>query len=405
MSRTASHSSFDAVIDLFPPREIPDLAYVLLKRTYALNADGGVDAIAPEPLFHDVRDETVTPRLLPGSDFWPFKPATDVVVQGSAFARHGIPVQSMHVSVQVGDRCKRVAVFGRRLMKWTRTGKAYIEAAEPFTEMPLTYENAYGGCDRRVPVSSEELDRLEMDHPGLNPRNLLGKGYVVLPDPVEGVELPNLEDPDDLLTAERLVVGAPELWYRQPLPWCFDWLNPLQFPRCAYLGLNPWFPAPQDERLPEVRRGYLMPNYRAVVGHTLDLLVNTLNDAYLQEASLGMVFENLAPGTPVVIDGMHPNRPRIAFSVPQPPRIEIELAGHRRAVTPRLTNVVIRPAEERLCLVYSAFEPNLHLTFIPGIHATIPLVAYVDGLHAIPYVTPATVRQMLKRASGEVGNA
>ena len=38
--------------------------------------------------------------------------------------------------------------------------------------------------------------------------------------------MPNLEDPDDLLT-ERLLTGDPQLWYRQPLLACCDWLHPI----------------------------------------------------------------------------------------------------------------------------------------------------------------------------------
>src|ERR1035437_3273348 len=109
------------------------------------------------------------------------------------------------------------------------------------------------------------VNGVQYDHPGLYPRNPVGKGYLVLPDPIEGVELPNLEDPADLLTPERLVTRQPELWFRQPLPWCFEWTVGLTFPRCLYLGLDAWFPAPDGAPLGEVQRGYIPPNLRRLL--------------------------------------------------------------------------------------------------------------------------------------------
>jgi hypothetical protein len=235
-----------------------------------------------------------------------------------------------------------------------------------------------------------------MDHPGLYPRNLFGKGYVVLGEPVEGVDLPNLEDPDDLLTQDRVLVGAPELWYRQPLPWCFDWVTPLQFPRLTHLGLSPWFPAPDDARLPEVRRGLFSFERHDRVHNLYEFANGPVPLAYFQEASLGMVFDDLTEGTPVVVEGMHPQHPRLEFSLPPPPSVEIELAGRRREAATRLTNVLIKPSEARLSLVYSALEPDLHLTYIPGIHSQIPLAAHIDAHHLVPYATPPTIRSLLR---------
>ncbi len=99
----------------------------------------------------------------------------------------------------------------------------------------------------------------EADHPGVYPRNPWGKGYVVRPGPWDDVWVPNLEEPSDLLSADRLVVGDPTLWYRQPLPWYLGPVPVLTFPRYTHLvaDTDAWFPGPQDESMPEVRRGYL----------------------------------------------------------------------------------------------------------------------------------------------------
>lgn len=140
------------------------------------------------------------------------------------------------------------------------------------------------------------LEGHDCDHPGLYPRNPVGKGYMVLPGPIEDLELPNLEDPHDLLTPERLVTGRPENWYRQPLPWCFEWSVGSMFPRSRFLGGEPWFPPPDGPELPEVARGFCPPGLRGLTEDGPEML------GYLQEASLGMTFRRPLAGQPVRIE-------------------------------------------------------------------------------------------------------
>ena len=163
---------------------------------------------------------------------------------------------------------KRIAVFGDRQVSWESSGRVRFGLPAPFETMPVTWERAFGGCDFRVPLPEPLTDGLKIqlhhDHPGLYPRNPFGRGYAVLPDPVDDFFLPNLEDPDDLLADGRLITGDPRLWYTRPLPWTFDWMHPVAFPRYLYMGLDAdaWFPGPQDRTLPEVARGYLRESYR-----------------------------------------------------------------------------------------------------------------------------------------------
>ena len=172
---------------------------------------------------------------------------------------------------------------------------------------------------------------MQFDHPGLYPRNPVGKGYLVLPDPVDGIELPNLEDPADMLTAERLIARKPALWYRQPLPWCFEWTVGLTFPRYLFMGVDAWFPSPDDSALPEVHRGFIPAHLRRQLEKDHDLAAG-----YRQEASLGMVLGTPLAGQPVTLTGMHPEEPIITFTVPPAPSIEIEVEGERAVVPPLL---------------------------------------------------------------------
>lgn len=95
----------------------------------------------------------------------------EVLIQGSHYPIDPSPAPSGEVAFALGPLEKRVLIFGERTWPDAQSGAT---APAPFTEMPITWENAFGG-------------------PGfnLNPR---GKGF---PDP-EGSfprSLPNLEAP------------------------------------------------------------------------------------------------------------------------------------------------------------------------------------------------------------------
>jgi Uncharacterized protein conserved in bacteria (DUF2169) len=403
VTRTPAHAAYDVVVGLDPRSGLspPDFAFALVKHTYALKGSE-LALTSPELLRDDFwSDQALTPRFPPGSDFWLEKQGTDVVVRGVAFAPGGRPTSSMEVSIQVGPVEKRIAVFGKRMVEWVK-GRPRIGAPEPFSMVPLLYANAYGGLDPRVAIAEAQrdaymqavIDGVQFDHPGLYPRNPIGKGYLVLPDPVEGIELPLLEDPSDLLTADRLVTGQPELWYRQPLPWCFDWTVGLMFPRLAFLGLDAWHPAPDDERLPEVKRGYVPLNLRRRLKEDV-----SLTQRYQQEASLGLTLFSSLAGQAVILRGMHPEKPALQFTVPAEPLIEIEVEGNRAPVRPVLTSMLIHPADEKVSLVYCARTDGLQRTYIPGVHANIPVACFINGDGPFRYQSPPTVRERLQASA------
>ncbi len=376
-------------------------AFVLVKVAYAVEAERLREA-EPEPLLHDFK-AAEEPRLRPGTDYWLHKELVDVVIEGSAWATGGEPVPRMTVSATVGEARKRVEVFGRRRVRWADSGAPLFGDPEPFEEMPLINENTYGGFDRRVEVSAGDPKHyqlaMQVDHPGNYPRNPWGKGYLVLPGPVEDLELPNLEDPDDLLTPERLVVGDAARWWRQPLPWCHDLVHPMTYPRYLYFlpQMDAWHPAPGDEQLPEVRRGFLGRGCRAIMRQR-----ETSQGPHMlfrQEASHGLRFASLEPGTPVSLEGMCPDGREVSFEVPPPPRVDVQIEG-TQSPPARLTNVVCRPAEGKVLLTYAA-TCKLPRVFIPGVHKYIPLSAQINGGAPVEYVPPQTVKERIRQAQGE----
>lgn len=389
-----------AVIDIAPRDEMPQRAWSTCKQTYGIEATG-LSSRVPEPLRHDIRRDDLEPRWPPGSDYWPHKAATDVVVLGRAYAPGGGQVTHRRVSMRVGNVRKSVAVFGDRVLEWRR-GRPSISAPAPFSQLDLDYTRAYGGRDLRVSVPTPsgfwDLLRLEWDHPGVYPRNQSGKGYLVVDSPIDGVELPNLEDPDHLLTAENLIVKDPALWYRQPLPWFLDWHYPAMFPRGYYVGAKPWFPVPDGELLEEVRRGLAPERWRELAG---DITTGkAIPPVYYQEASLGMTFSDLKEGTPIEVVGMHPERERMTFTIPRFPKMEIEVEGDRQLVEAKILHVVITPHEEKVEITWAGIREDMPRAFFPGIHGEIPITLWVDG-HPIPFETPEPIYPKIKQLEAE----
>jgi hypothetical protein len=269
-------------------------------------------------------------------------------------------------------------------------------------EMELAHDNAGADVDveaivgaraalkifTRTVLRPEDALSAVADHPGAYPRNPMGKGYLVVRDRVDGVELPNLKDPDDLLTDDRLVVGDPRSWHHQPLPWTLGWQHVMALSRLAKLGADARFPEADTASLKEVQKGFLPADYRERGRRRAGFEV-----AFQQEASLGMTFAPLGAETPIAIDGVHPERRTLDFVVPPPPRCEIAIEGHTETPPPLLTAVVLSPEALRVSFVYVARTSSLPRRFIPGVHPTIPLSATVDGGVPVHHVTPAVRRR------------
>ncbi len=120
------------------------------------------------------------------SEFCPFKPRCDVLLNGSAHAPGGKPVRKVQVGLRVGEMTKSFEVVGNR--KW-QVGLLGVSASdpEPFLEMPISYDRAFGGCDQ----SHEDPQKHAafMDNP-------VGRGFQVnhAPQAIQGKPLPNTEE-------------------------------------------------------------------------------------------------------------------------------------------------------------------------------------------------------------------
>jgi hypothetical protein len=109
---------------------------------------------------------------------------TEIVVNGSAHARHGEPVRVVDVALEVGCVRKVVRVFGERRWESGLLGLRMTEP-EPFIQWPLRYEFAYGG------VSLQTGDVFAA--------NPIGTGFFTDRSEAGDGMLPNLEDPAQLI--------------------------------------------------------------------------------------------------------------------------------------------------------------------------------------------------------------
>jgi hypothetical protein len=127
------------------------------------------------------------------ADFAPRKPQCDVLFVGSAYAPPGRQATRLRVGLRVGPVQKHFDVVGDRV--W-RVGMRNVSASSPlpFTQMPISYDNAFGGCDRH------DEDSAKHDAYVLNPA---GRGWHLLQKDaqIDGAPLPNTECIGDPVTA------------------------------------------------------------------------------------------------------------------------------------------------------------------------------------------------------------
>jgi hypothetical protein len=168
------------------------------------------------------------------SDLVPFKPLGDVVLVGCAHPPGGQPVTHLSVGLRVGRITSLLAVFGDRTWQWRGNGTPVASAPEPFREMDLVYERAFGGID--------------VLGAGYYPYNVEGVGFIAqcARESVEAVRLPNLEDPQNLITS----------WETRPKPMATGFYGRAWMPRVRYAGKyeqpspnpQPWPPPNFSER-------------------------------------------------------------------------------------------------------------------------------------------------------------
>ena len=329
---------------------------ILVKRTYDIVPGSRCTrASADKKLFPgDVHyDDPVNSTVKFESDFIPFKLATDVVLNGRAHAPRSRPVATLRASLTIGQHRKEVLVSGDRVASYNGKRDPVFTDPQPFESMELRYERAYGGVD----IYSEPKMQC------VYPRNHLGRGYVVANTKrsVEQLPLPNIEDPNDLLTPQRLCVGGLKKWERQPMPQGFGWTMKMWKPRSSYAGI-----LPADRALEqELRTAYsalVPPAQRKLYEQTH---LPTMDFRFFNGASAGLVLPFLSGGEQVRLlnlDAQGDTR----FQLPgERPRIGLDIGQGTQEPEVFLHTVLIRMEDRQVDLVWRGAVPYPGRDWLP----------------------------------------
>lgn len=326
-----------------------------IKKTYAIDARGAcTPADEQAPLFMP-RPEPLAPWHTE-MDILPVKRTTDVIVHALAYGRGA---RTCTASIGIGTQRVVYRVFGDRRCIYRGTGSIGFSEAEPFESLPICYENAYGGVDETEPLPAPTtLDEYSRRHPGWYPRNTIGRGYVVRErrEALDELLLPNIEHPDHVLTPENIVVGAPELWWRQPLPWSCDWFSKGWYPQSSFFGGPPHDLPADDHDLAEVRLGWVEAGQRARAERRS--ASEMLDNRHFDAASLALVFPFLRPDERIELCGMTHDEQLVVTLPGNCPRMSVRFRGKTHELTPVPNRLVISVEEQRLSIVWHGAWPT-----------------------------------------------
>lgn len=330
---------------------------LLAKRTYRF-ARGRV-SLAPEQeaLFTDA-EHTEPERpgagawLLHDSDLFGIaRPLTDVLVRASACSHRG-PVRRLDTSVEVGRAARRIRVHGDRAIRVSAAGQLSFGEAEPFERLPITWDRAFGGRD----LEAEELLARRV-RPLLYPRNRAGRGYFfdVERARLDGRPAPNLEDPDDPITPERLLFTDPDAWTEHPAAAGYDAIDVYTFPRVTFL--LPPLHAPPRRPLREIALGAMFE------GDLTPRWPAPPNPRLYSSAPPGLAVQRLQGGERVVLRHLSP----------EAETVELRLPDDRPAMFVELPNIGARKLEPLLQTVrIDAERSTLALTWVGAIDVAAP---------------------------------
>jgi hypothetical protein len=240
-----------------------------------------------------------------------FKPTTDVVLIGHAYPAQRGDTEVL-VALQVGPLRKALRVVGERT--WFKSlGRVSMTKPRPFERIPLIWERSFGGWDRTNP-----------DKPAFEPNNPVGVGFRASARHFEeGLMLPNLEDPEQMVR---------ELGQRV-VPAGVGFTSPEWQPRATYAGTY-------DEEWQKTRRPGVPKNF---------------DRRFFNAAAPGLVAPSYLKGNEAVIIAHASPRGRLAFSLPgqAAPVVSVEHARGRDSKPElRLDTLILDTDTERVLLLW-----------------------------------------------------
>lgn len=266
-----------------------NLLVVIIKATYSFQNAGVLQLVEKQAeieaadIYYDKPENS---SILYSSDLSYDKTSTDIALVGYAYSGRGL-AREVSVILHVGKLRKIVKVFGDRY--WSKSlGFSSISTPEPFEKIELKYENAFGGID---------ISNIDTKHHEAEYRNFVGRGFRAKKSelPLEGIKLPNLEDPYDLIKSSG----------DRPKPAGFGFISPAWQPRLGFAGTY-------DEAWSKNRKPLLPDNF--------DL-------KFFNSASPDLVYEGFLNGDENVFISGVSQKGEINFNLPGvKPTAEIQLS-------------------------------------------------------------------------------
>ena len=306
-------SPFAATAALLPNEDAVDTLYVIVKATFQIGKKITLANDQHKPLNADVYwTEPGESSVKYASDMHIGKAATDIIMLGHACAPAQQEVSQLDIHLSVGQVTKTVRVFGDR--QW-QDGR--ITAPVKFKTMAMIYENAFGGTH----IVNGKIDSAET-------RNPVGKGFAGSrkPEEMNGLSLPNLENPDALIRNHS----------DHPAPACFGFCAPGWQPRAAFAGTY-------DDDWKKTRAPFLPADF---------------NKRFLNMAHPDLVYPGfLQGGESVQITHMNPGG-TVQFDVPHVQlATRIALDGNTESPAFDLETLILEPNQMTASMVWRAAMP------------------------------------------------
>ncbi len=317
MLQLSNTTPFITDIGIFPDKEGIDSVVAVIKATFDILPDRICVSKNQLPVIKadEYWGEPGKSSLKYASEITLPKPFTDIVMISHAYSSGKNPV---YVSLMVGHYAKTVIVFGERY--WNAAlGIHSISDPRPFIKIPLIYENAFGGTD----IYRSDANR--MDYESKNP---VGCGFKSKKGrkEIDGLRLPNIEDPQNLINS----------WRDRPVPAGFGYIAPSWESRIRFTGTYDL--AWQKNRAPYLPKDF---DYRFFNCAQPDLITR----------------EHLKGGEKIVIKNATPDE-TVAYRLP---KIRFEfffiIDGKLILREPDLDTLILEPDHNRFSVIWRTCQP------------------------------------------------
>jgi hypothetical protein len=284
-----------------------ELLVVVVKGTFSIPRPGQPAQLLPE------QEKLVEADVFTGepgfsaplyeTDYATRKPKCDVLLNGSAYAPHGHPTDRVRVGLRVGTMTKVFDVVGNRL--WREVAASVSSSRpEPFTVMPISYDNAFGGVDNSHENPAQHRTYLP---------NHAGRGFFHNLDThvYSGNPLPNTEESHDPVTHPNgkyhpMALGpVGRAWEPRPrFAGTYDqnWLDnvfpflPKDFDERYYQA------APADQQIGYPRGGEQVTLFNLTPQERVDFSLPTVNVPVTFELRSGEQYEDTTVNDTIIIE-------------------------------------------------------------------------------------------------------